>query len=119
MDPGKPLQNSLIESFNGPLYAMNCPTRTFDSSTDARRKLAIWRYDYNYVRVPPIIGKPNACESAPEYSTTRLSLRSRDAGGTGQFHRAEKLNRLWDFSNDAEASAGITRHGRLDVCCDN
>jgi len=43
IDPGKPQQNGYIESFNGSL-------RDFDSLADARRTLALWRYDYNHVR---------------------------------------------------------------------
>jgi putative transposase len=42
IDPGKPQQNAFIESFNGSLRD--------ELLNDARRKLALWRYDYNNVR---------------------------------------------------------------------
>ena len=50
IDPGKPQQNGLIESFNGSPRDECLNEEIFDSLADARQKLAIWRYDYNNVR---------------------------------------------------------------------
>ena len=50
IDPGKPQQNAFIESFNGSLRDELLNEEIFDSIDDARRKLALWRYDYNTVR---------------------------------------------------------------------
>jgi putative transposase len=50
IDPGKPQQNGFIESFNGSLRDELLNEELFDSLADARRKLAMWRYDYNNVR---------------------------------------------------------------------
>ena len=50
IDPGKPQQNAFIESFNGSLRDELLNEELFDGLDDARRKLAIWRYDYNNVR---------------------------------------------------------------------
>ncbi|WP_121143690.1 IS3 family transposase [Roseovarius halotolerans] len=50
IDPGKPQQNAFIESFNGSLRDELLNEEMFDSLDDARRKLALWRYDYNNVR---------------------------------------------------------------------
>ena len=50
IDPGKPQQNAFIESFNGPLRDELLNKELFDSLPDARRKLAVWRYDYNNIR---------------------------------------------------------------------
>ena len=50
IDPGKPQQNAYIESFNGSLRDELLNEEIFDSLDDARRKLAMWRYDYNHVR---------------------------------------------------------------------
>ena len=50
IDPGKPQQNGLIESFNGSLLDECLNEEIFDSLADARQKLALWRYDYNNVR---------------------------------------------------------------------
>ncbi len=48
--PGKPTQNAFIESFNGRLRDELLNEEVFTSLADARRKLAIWRTDYNTVR---------------------------------------------------------------------
>jgi len=45
VDPGKPQQNAFIESFNGSLRDECLNEEMFDSLDDARRKLALWRYD--------------------------------------------------------------------------
>ena len=50
IDPGKPQQNAFVESFNGSLRDELLNEEIFDSLDDARRKLALWRYDYNTVR---------------------------------------------------------------------
>lgn len=50
IDSGKPQQNAFIESFNGSLRDELLNEEIFDSLDDARRKLALWRYDYNAVR---------------------------------------------------------------------
>ena len=47
IDPGMPQQNAFIESFNGSLRDELLNEEIFDSLDDARRKLALWRYDYN------------------------------------------------------------------------
>jgi putative transposase len=50
IDPGKPQQNAFIESFNGSLRDELLNEEIFDTLDDARRRLALWRYDYNAVR---------------------------------------------------------------------
>ncbi len=48
--PGKPTQNAFIEAFNGRLRDELLNEEVFQSLADARRKLAIWRHDYNTIR---------------------------------------------------------------------
>ena len=93
IDPGKPQQNGFIESLNGSLRDELLNEELFDSLADARRKLAIWRYDYNHVRPHSSLGNRTPAQarrtfvqddsitldalvqaSVPEYSTARLSL---------------------------------------------
>lgn len=50
IDPGKPQQNAFIESFNGSLRDELLNEDIFDTLDDARRNIALWRYDYNAVR---------------------------------------------------------------------
>lgn len=56
IDPGKPQQNAFVESFNGSLRDQLLNEEIFDSLEDARRKLALWRYDYNTVRPHSSLG---------------------------------------------------------------
>ena len=93
IDPGKPQHNGYIESFNGSLRDECLNEEIFDSLADARRRLAIWRYDYNNVRPHSSLGNQTPAEArrtlelfdgnapsalaTPEfdgYQTQRLSL---------------------------------------------
>jgi Integrase core domain len=48
--PGKPVENSYIESFNGRLRDECLNVQVFFALTDVREKLELWRQDYNQVR---------------------------------------------------------------------
>ena len=48
--PGRPVENSYIESFNGRLRDEFLNVEWFTSLEDARRKLAMWRANYNHHR---------------------------------------------------------------------
>ena len=50
--PGKPVENSYIESFNGRLRDECLNVDVFFTLTDVRDKLECWRQDYNHVRPP-------------------------------------------------------------------
>lgn len=56
IDPGKPQQNGHIESFNGSPRNECLNEEMFDNLDDARRKLVLWRYDYNHVRPHSSLG---------------------------------------------------------------
>ena len=63
IDPGKPQQNAFIESFNGSLRDEMLNEELFDSLDDARRKLALWRYDYNHARPHSSLGNKTPAEA--------------------------------------------------------
>ena len=48
--PGKPVENGSIESFNGKLRDECLNVEVFFTLADARRKLHLWRRDYNHHR---------------------------------------------------------------------
>jgi putative transposase len=50
IQPGKPVQNSYIESFNGRFRDECLNTNWFENLADARRKIEAWRLDYNQAR---------------------------------------------------------------------
>ena len=54
--PGKPTDNSFIESFNGKFRAECLDTHWFMNLDDARSKMEEWRRDYNEVRPHSAIG---------------------------------------------------------------
>jgi putative transposase len=47
IQPGKPVQNAYIESFNGRLRDECLNANWFTSLSDTRRKVETWRQDYN------------------------------------------------------------------------
>ena len=55
--------NGFIESFNGSLRDECLNEEIFDSLADARRKLALWRYDYNNVRPHSSLGNKTPAEA--------------------------------------------------------
>jgi putative transposase len=50
IQPGKPVQNAYVESFNGRLRDECLNANWFTSLSDARRKIETWRQDYNQRR---------------------------------------------------------------------
>lgn len=70
--PGKPVENAYIESFNGRLRDECLNDQVFISLQDARKKLEIWRDDYNCSRPHSSLGNltPN------EYSKTWSAMRT-------------------------------------------
>ena len=63
IDPGKPQKNAFIESFNGSLRDELLNEEMFDSLEDVRRKLALWRYDYNSVRLHSSLGNQTPAQA--------------------------------------------------------
>lgn len=50
IQPGKPMQNAYVESFNGRLRDECLNANWFTSLSDAKRKIESWRQDYNQQR---------------------------------------------------------------------
>ncbi len=79
--PGKPVENGYIESFNGKLRDECLNVEVFFTLTDARRKLALWRHDYNHHRPYSAIADrtPNEfatiCSGGKKRRSSRLGKR--------------------------------------------
>lgn len=56
IQPGKPTQNAFIEAFNSRLRDELLNEQVFDTLADARRRLALWRHDYNHLRPHSSLG---------------------------------------------------------------
>ena len=82
IDPGKPQQNGYIESFNGSLRDECLNEEIFDSLSDARRTLALWRYDYNNVRPHSSLGNKTPAEA-------RRALEQSDGSALGALAQHE------------------------------
>lgn len=63
IQPGKPMQNGYVESFNG-RYRDECLNASwFRNLFDARRKIAYWRNDYNQHRPHSSLGTEHQTNS--------------------------------------------------------
>lgn len=56
IDPGKPVQNAVMESFNGRFRDECLNSHWFTSLDDARRTIEAWRIDYNQERPHSSLG---------------------------------------------------------------
>ena len=66
IDPGKPVQNAFIESFNG-RFRDECLNQSWHTTLqDARRSIEAWRMDYNTVRPHSSLGYLTPEEYASE-----------------------------------------------------
>jgi putative transposase len=64
IQPGKPMQNGNVESFNGKLRDECLNVSWFANLFDARRKIAAWRKEYNEVRPHSSLGYRTPAEFA-------------------------------------------------------
>jgi putative transposase len=76
IQPGKPTQNAHVQSFHGRLRDECLNTSWFKNLFDARRKIAIWREDYNERRLYSALG----------YLTPNEFARSLTAGAASPSH---------------------------------
>ena len=67
IEPGKPMQNGYIESFNGKFRDECLNENWFESLAQAREVIAIWRQDYNEVRPHGTIGRMPPAEFAAKH----------------------------------------------------
>jgi len=57
IEPGRPMQNGYIESFNGKLRDEHLNEHWFETLHQARVATAVWRQDYNEIRPHSSIGR--------------------------------------------------------------
>jgi putative transposase len=76
IDPGKPVQNAFIESFNGRLRDEFLNETLFTSLMQARLALEEWRRDYNTVRPHSRIGWLTPAAYAATFSSQRAQSAS-------------------------------------------
>lgn len=64
IEPGKPIQNAVVESFNGRMRDECLNANWFLNVADARRKVLTWRQDYNKQRPHSALGYRTPSEYA-------------------------------------------------------
>ncbi len=79
IEPGKPVQNAYIESFNGKLRDECLNENYFTSLAEAKMRIETWRKDYNEVRPHSSLGDLTPTEFAIRFKTgTTSSQQDRD-----------------------------------------
>lgn len=73
IQPGKPMQNGHIESFNGRLRDECLNANWFHNLADARAKIAIWRNEYNQERPHSSLGYRTPNEFAEQLKTSAMN----------------------------------------------
>ena len=69
--PGKPVENASIDSFNGRFRDECLNSHEFESLEDARRKIEVWRFDYNDHRPHSSLGQLTPREHANQFLPQR------------------------------------------------
>jgi putative transposase len=81
IQPGRPMQNGYIESFNARLRDECLNEHVFDSLAEARQIISAWRDDYNQVRPHGSIGRIPPAEFAARHRQAQVASQ-RSAGST-------------------------------------
>ena len=84
IEPGKPVQNAFIESFNGKMRDECLNEHWFTSLGEARETIEVWRRDYNEVRPHSSLGN----RTPQEFTACGAVLRSPTA--PFELHRREE-----------------------------
>lgn len=79
IQPGKPMQNGRLESFNGKLREECLRVNWFQNLFDARRKISAWRKEYNEERPHSSLGY-----RTPKEFAAQLETKSFSGDGVGQ-----------------------------------
>ena len=74
IEPGKPVQNAFIESFNSRLRDECLNEHAFLSMAEAREIIASWRHDYNHLRPHSSLGALTPIELAQQQGDRPLEL---------------------------------------------
>jgi len=90
IQPGKPTQNAHVESFHGRLREECLQVSWFQNLFDARRKISIWRHDYNEQRPHSSLNYRTPAEFARQtsYGKDAGSARLENAYGVSHFPTA-------------------------------
>jgi putative transposase len=95
--PGKPMQNGLVESFNGRMREECLNEHLFPSLRHACRMIAAWREDYNHHRphssLDGLTPREYHQRSEEDQTLNRANLQARTPRGAGHGVRVDDINR--------------------------
>jgi putative transposase len=83
IQPGRPMQNGWIESFNGRFRDECLNANWFTTMADARQKIEHWRQEYNHERPHSSLNYRTPAEFAATLSLEREAEQSVDERGKG------------------------------------
>lgn len=89
IQPGKPVQNARVESFNGRLRDECLNVSWFANLWDARRKLAAWREHYNHERPHSSLGYQTPAAFAAAVASAAAAVKGLRATQTTESRCAE------------------------------
>lgn len=109
IQPGKPMQNGHIESFNGKLRDECLNVSWFQNLFDARRKIEQWRVEYNEQRPDSSLGYRTPAEFAAVLAASTSSSLLIAPGSQSQGNPSGALAR--DLDSGSHSAMGILRGG--------
>ena len=97
IQPGKPVQNAFIESFNSKLRDECLNEHVFRDLVEARQIIEAWRHDYNWFRPHSSLGALTPREFADQQGDGPLEQvwGSADRPLAPSPHRGQNINRLY------------------------
>jgi putative transposase len=95
--PGKPVENSYIESFNGRLRDECLNVQVFFALADVHEKLERWRQDYNQVRPHSSLSDRPPAVFVRQWAATAAPAPERNPGRAGK-GRAQRFIRVTKLS---------------------
>ena len=120
IQPGKPVQNSFIESFNGRFRDECLNANWFENLADARRKIEAWRQEYNERRPHSALAYRTPEEFARAWSPSPSSIVIEQSGEPVKDALTARKNRASltgspDCSTPTEMRAKGTSEGGYDL----
>jgi len=105
IEPGKPIQNAFIESFNSRLREECLNEQVFRSLDDARRKIEQWRIQYNRERPHSSLGYLAPEEFAASQKEVRSEPAARSAGPANRMLAGALQSTAFSVENDDSFSS--------------
>ena len=94
IQPGRPMQNGRVESFNGRMREECLNVSWFGNLYEARGKIAAWRKDYNEERPHSSLGYRTPAEFAREVGPPAVAGGEKGCGKDGGFAPLENAARF-------------------------